>query len=38
MTTLNNTFKTELIQEDEGYDSGSESLNIPIPLRRAPRL
>ena len=36
MTTLNDTFEKELAQEDEGYKSGSESLNIPIPLQRAP--
>ena len=37
VTTLNNTFETELPQEDEGYESGSKSLNIYTPLRRAPR-
>ena len=26
----------KLTQEDEGYKSGSESFNIPTPLRRAP--
>ena len=36
MTTLNDTFEKELTQEDEGYESGSESLNIPATLRRAP--
>ena len=36
MTTLNDTFERELAQEDEGYESGNESLNIPTPLRRAP--
>ena len=36
MTTLNDTFKRELTQEDEGYESGSESLSISTPLRRAP--
>ena len=29
MITLNYAFKRELTQEDEGYESGSESLNIP---------
>ena len=38
MTTLNNVFETELVQEDEGYKSGSESCNIPSPLSTAPRL
>ena len=32
MTTLNDTFKRELAQEDEGYESGSESLSIPMTL------
>ena len=36
LTTLNDAFEQELSQEDEGYESGSESLNIPTPLRRAP--
>ena len=35
VTTLNDTFEKELAQEDEGYESGSESLKIPTPLRRA---
>ena len=38
MTTLNDTFEIELAQEDEGYESGSESLNIPTPLRREPQI
>ena len=36
VTTLNNAFETEIAQEDEGYESRSESFNIP--LRRAPRV
>ena len=36
VTTLSNAFKWELTQEDKGYESGSKSLNIPTPLRRAP--
>ena len=32
VTTLNDTFEWELAQEDEGYESGSKSLNIPTPL------
>ena len=36
VTTLNNAFETELIQEDEGCVS--ESLNIPTSLSRAPRV
>ena len=35
VTTLNDTFEIELAQEDEEYESGSESINIPTPLRRA---
>ena len=38
VTTLNNTFETEFAQEDKGYESGSESLNIPTPLSRALRV
>ena len=38
MTTLNDAFKWELALEDGGYESGSESLSIPIPLCRAPCL
>ena len=38
MTTLNDAFEQELTLEDEGYDSGSESLNIPTPLQRTPHL
>ena len=38
MTTLNDTFEIELTQEDEGYEIGSKSLNIPTPLRRAPKI
>ena len=38
VTTLNDAFECELAQEDEGYESGSESVNIPTPLHRAPRL
>ena len=38
MTTLNDTFEKELTQEDEGYESGNKSLNIPTPLRRASQI
>ena len=38
MTTLYNTFEIELVQEDEGYEGGSENINISTPLRRAPRI
>ena len=33
MTTLNAAFESKLTLEDEGYESGSENLNIPTPLR-----
>ena len=36
LTTLNNIFETDLAQEDKGYESGSERLNVPTPLSRAP--
>ena len=29
MTTLNDTFSTELTQEDKGYESVNESFNVP---------
>ena len=38
MTILNNTFEIEHAQEDKGYESGSQSLNIPTPLRRVPQI
>ena len=38
VTTLNDTFETELAQEDKGYESGSENFNIPTPLSRALRI
>ena len=38
VTTLNDAFECELAQDDEGYESGSESLNIPTPLHREPWL
>ena len=38
ITTLNDAFERGLALEDEGYESGSESLNIPTPLHRTPCL
>ena len=38
MTTLNDAFEYELALEDKGYESGSESLNIPTPLHRTSHL
>ena len=36
VTTLNDTFKRKLTQEDQGYECRSQSLSIPTPLRRPP--
>ena len=38
VTTLNDTCKRELAQEDEGYESGSKHLSISTPLRQAPQI
>ena len=38
MTTLNAPFKSKLALEDKGYDSGSENINIPTPLRRTSKI
>ena len=38
MTTLNKAFEWEVAIEDERYENGSESLNIPTPLHRTPCL
>ena len=38
VTTLNDAFETELVQEDEGYENGSENFNIPTTLSRSPRI
>ena len=38
MTILNDASEWELALEDEGYDSGNESLNIPNPLHRTSHL
>ena len=38
MTTLNAAFEWKLAQEDEGYESGSETINMPTPLRKMPRI
>ena len=37
-TTLNDTFERELTLEDEGYESGSKSLNIATALLRTPHI
>ena len=38
VTTLNVAFERKLTLEDEGYESGSENLNIPTPLRCISRI
>ena len=38
MTTLNDAFKRELALADEGYESGSETSNLPTPLQRTSRI
>ena len=32
MTTLNSAFEQKLALEDEGYESGSETFDLPTPL------
>ena len=34
VTTLNAAFESKLALEDEGYENGSENVNIPTSLRR----
>ena len=38
VTTLNAAFKSKLTLEDVGYESGSESFNVPTPLRCTPKI
>ena len=38
MTVLNAAFESKLTLEDDGYESGSETFNIPTPLRWTPRI
>ena len=38
VTTLSDIYETEVAQKDEGYESGSESFNIPTTLSRLPRI
>ena len=38
VTTLNDTFERELALADKGYESGSETSNLPTPLRRTSRI
>ena len=34
VTTLNAAFEWKFTLEDEGYESGSENFNLPMPLRK----
>ena len=38
MTTLNAAFEQQLALADEGYESGSDTINLPTPLRKMPRI
>ena len=38
VTTLNAAFEQKLALEDEDYESGSETVNMPTPLRKKPRI
>ena len=38
VTALNAAFESKLALEDKGYESGSESFNIPTPLRRTSKI
>ena len=37
VTTLNAAYENKLMLEDKGYESGSENINIPTPIRRTSR-
>ena len=36
--TLNAAFDQQLSLADEGYESGSDTVNLPTPLRKTPRI
>ena len=38
MTTLNAAFEQQLALANEGYESGSDTINLPTPLRKMPRI
>ena len=38
MIALNATFDQQLLLADEGYESGSDTFNLPTPLRKTPRI
>ena len=35
---LNAAFDQQLLLEDEGYESGSDTIDLPTPLRKTPRI
>ena len=38
MTTLNAAFEQQLALANEGYESSSDTINLPTPLRKTPRI
>ena len=38
MIALNAAFDQQLALADEGYESGSDTINLPTPLRKTPRI
>ena len=38
VTTLNAAFEQQLALADEGYESGSDTINFPTSLRKMPRI
>ena len=38
MFALNAAFDQQLTLADEGYESGSDTINLPTPLRKMPRI
>ena len=38
MTILNAAFEQQLALADEGYESSSDTINLPTPLRKTPRI
>ena len=38
VTTLNAAFECQLALADEGYESGSDTINLPTSLRKMPRI
>ena len=38
MITLNTTIDRQLLLADEGYESSSDTIDLPTPLRKTPRI